>query len=143
MKAKCTANKGNVLPVELFNDKSGYNANTEFQLIIAKGYTIYAITHIKKNVWFLIYDEVATGDYGGIYPKYLPAALFEITDSRLSKYWQGTISKDEYNDDRPVLKIGFKELIEDEYFLGNLWEDSEKEMELFSYYKKAMDNEFI
>jgi hypothetical protein len=143
MKVKCITNKGDVLPLELFDNKSGYSARTEFQLIIEKEYVVYAITHIKKNVWFLVCDEASVGNHREIYPQYLPSTLFEITDSRLSKYWQVGLEKDKYDSNRIVLAFGFKELLENEYFLGNLWEDSETEKNIFLKYKLSMDNEFI
>jgi hypothetical protein len=142
MKVKCIENTGIALPKELIDDNSGYRNDSKFQLIIEKEYVVYAVTHIKKNVWFFICDEAANGKYGGIYPKYLPAAFFEITDTRLSKYWECAMTKDEYDNNRLILTLGFKELLENEYFIGNLWEDSEPEREIFLRYKAIADKEF-
>jgi len=143
MKVKCTANTGFVLPKELLNEESGYDKNTTFQITIGKEYVVYAITHIKKNAWFLICDDSSFGNYGGIYPNYLPAIFFQITDPQLSKFWIVTFASDNYNENENVISIAFPELLEDEYFLGNLWEEAEKEKEIFLKYKNSMDNEFL
>ena len=40
------------------------------------------------------------------------------------------------------LSIGFREIIDYDYFLVDLWEDGEKEKFKFNQYKVLMDSEF-
>lgn len=142
MKVKCIANNGNYLDETLIDKATAYKRDSGFQLIIGKEYTVYAISYIKSYPWFLICDEASHGRNGELYPQFLPSVLFVISDNRISKYWRLAIATDPY-DLKPSVSMGFEELISDEFFLGNLWEDRQKERSIFTKYKLSMDNEFI
>lgn len=57
-------------------------ADTIFPLQVGKDYVIYALTLRRGGVWYYLLDESGVG-----YPVWFPAPLFEVSDSRLSKYW--------------------------------------------------------
>jgi hypothetical protein len=82
MKVRCTSRKGTSLP-ELYLDPSGgYMADTIFPLQVGKNYVVYALTLRRGGVWYYLLDESGVG-----YPVWFPAPLFEVSDSKLSKYW--------------------------------------------------------
>ncbi len=139
MKVKCLYNTGKVLP-EVYRENK-YDTDSEFQLTIGKEYVVYGIVTIKKYNWFLICED----NYDGIYiyyPLYRPCHLFTITDGRISKYWIAKERIDDYDKGEKGIHFGFKELVEEEYFNGNLVEGYKREVEIFQNYKKRIDSEF-
>lgn len=112
-----------------------------FPLIIGKEYIVYAIeyTNKKKINFFLL------GESGIIFPYNYPSEFFEITDNRLSKYWEGYDKNDSFyplkNPIYPNL-ISFKEWRDDEYFEWKMFENTDDANEIFQKYKNLIDNEY-
>ncbi len=139
MKVKCLYNTGKGLP-EVYRENK-YDTNSEFQVTINKEYFVYGITTIKKYNWFLICDDTYDGVYG-YYPLYLPCHLFTIIDGKISKYWIAGEGIDEYDKSERIIRFGFRELIEEKYFNGNLVEGYKREVGIFQNYKRIIDSEF-
>ena len=114
-----------------------YNISSEFNVDIGQISTVYGILTIKKHLWYLVARDEMEG------PMYYPSHLFEIIDGRISKYWFAKEGKDQYDNNTPIIQFGFKELVDDEYFYGELLEDNPVNEEVFKLYKTSMDNEFI
>lgn len=138
MKIECITNQFRDIPSSVYEGLYSFSSETEYvELDVGKQFVVYAITTIKKHVWYLV--EVQ----GLSVPMYYPAHLFKITDGRLSKYWIVKEGQDDYDNKAHIVKIGFKELVEDDFFYGELLEDNPENIEVFKKYKKSMDNEFI
>lgn len=139
MKVKCLFNTGKVLPKDVYKENR-YDEASEFQVTINMEYIVYGITTIKKYNWFLICDDTYDGTYI-YYPLYLPIHLFAIVDNQLSRYWLIKEGIDHYDNNEKILQLGFKELLEDEFFFGNLVEGYKREIKIFQDYKRLMDAE--
>jgi hypothetical protein len=139
MKVKYLFNTGKVLPKDVYKENK-YDEASEFQVTVNKEYIVYGITTIKKYNWFLICDDTYDGTYI-YYPLYLPCQLFTIIDGKISKYWLIKEGVDEYDHGERIIKFGFQELIEEEYFFGNLVEGYKREIKIFQDYKRLIDAE--
>lgn len=136
MIVECISNRMRDIPKFVYDGLEGYNLKTELPIEIGQKSIVYGIITIKKNLWFLI-------DIKGLkYPMYYPSQLFKILDGRISKYWEIKEFIDRDDDNGKGLKFGFKELIDDEYFYGELLEDSQKNIEIFNKYRRIMIEEF-
>lgn len=140
MKVKCIANSGINLPPQLFSHY-GWNKEMEFhEITISKEYVVYAIMFIEDHPFYMICGDDYDGQYVN-YPSLLPSVLFEIIDESKSKFWViETKDKFKVKSGRNT-DVGFRELIKDEYFYGNLVEGYENEVKIFSSIKKMIDDE--
>jgi hypothetical protein len=141
MKIKCIYNTGENIPKDLFS-LYGYSENMIFEKItIGNIYIVYAIFTMKGRIWYLICSDWYDGA-GLNFPEFFSASLFEIIDESPSKYWISTFQNDDYDNSRElVLNTGFPNIINEEYFYGNLLEDKEREVNLFKKYKYLIDME--
>jgi hypothetical protein len=138
MKIKCTDNKGLNIPKDFF-ELTGWSENMIFELLsINKIYNVYAVFTIQNNRCFLICDDLYDGDCFK-YPTFYPASLFEIIDNTPSQYW---ITKENSNHfQKGTNNMGFPNIINEEFFNGNLVEGYEREEEIFDFYKNLIDKE--
>lgn len=102
-------------------------------------YLVYAIEYNKNGFErFCILD-----DSGVIYPNSYPSDLFELIDTRLSKFWENGV---EYSELERVIAfptiISFKEWRENKYFQSEMFENVGNANFIFSTYKTMMDLEF-
>ena len=111
----------------------------KFHLTFGKDYVVYGIEYTKEGyVNFIIVDDTEVN-----YLKTYPSEFFKVKDNRLSKYWIGN-NGDYYpivNINYPSI-ISFKELTQDQYFLGNLLDCENNSQQIFNKYKELIDNEF-
>jgi len=111
-----------------------------FPLTIGKCYVVYAMT-IKDNfIWYYIADD--TFSY---YPVIHSATMFEIVDTRLSKYWE--IGTKHFSDKRLLsccndLFICFEEWNKNPYFYERILERDSNETKVFLQYKTLFDEEY-
>lgn len=105
-------------------------------LLRAKTYTVFAI-HIRNNV--IKYEILVDVDS---YTMTFPSHLFEVLDSRLSRYF--CLGKSLTGDNEESIFISFKEWvgIENRFFYYNLVEGRLREVTLFEHYKRLMELEF-
>lgn len=139
MIVKCIENTGENLPKELLT-YHGWNKEMVFlKVTIGKEYVVYAIMYVENHPFYMICGD----DYDGLYvnyPELVPGVLFEIVDNSKSFYWM--LNSIENKEERISRKnIGFKEIIEDKFFYGNLLEGDEENVKIFSCIKRKIDNE--
>ena len=131
MKVRCLANMGSVLPEIYLDPRVGYTKELRFALTIGKEYTVYALYAWQGQVWYYICD-----DNYMYYPQENPAPLFEVVDSRSSKYWEVEMAKN------GLLTMAFPEWFVDPYFYDKLTDQEEAEVLMFEKRKELMDAEF-
>lgn len=137
MKVSCIKNSLKSIPSNVYEGLQGYSVETEFsELEIGQQFVVYGINTFKKYPWYLIKVE------GLAYPMYYPAHLFKIIDGRLSKHWIVQEGQDDYDNEVQILEIGFKELVENKFFYGELIEDNSANNAIFNKYKALLDVEF-
>ncbi|CAA7194589.1 hypothetical protein [Chryseobacterium potabilaquae] len=110
-----------------------------FPLIIDREYTVYAIEYTKAGrINFFILDES-----GNIYPHNYPSEFFQVTDNRMSKYWDGFIGKENYPVEIifPNL-IAFKEWKNNKYFEEEMMDNIGDANVIFKKYQNLIDNEY-
>ena len=130
MRIRCIANNGEHLPENYIDPARGYTKKVELPLTVGKEYVVYAIRAWQGVVWYYICD-----DNYSYYPIQTPAPLFEVVDSRVSKYWQFML------DANGVLRFAFEQWFTDPYFYDKLTDQEEAEVEIFDKVKELMDAE--
>jgi hypothetical protein len=136
MIVECITNKLHDIPSFVYDGITGYDSKAELPIEIGQQSLVYGIATIKKSPWYLVDVKFLK------YPMYYPSHIFKILDGRISKYW---IIKEFYDDDdngNKGLNISFKELVENEYFYGELLEDNQLNLHVWKKYQKLMKNEF-
>jgi hypothetical protein len=88
MKVRCIANTGNALLESYLKPEFYFTKEVEFFLTIGKEYVVYDLYQSQSNVWYYICDDNYT-----YYPMQNPAPLFEMVDSRVSKYWRFELAR--------------------------------------------------
>ncbi|NER32676.1 MAG: hypothetical protein F6J93_01110 [Oscillatoria sp. SIO1A7] len=130
MKIRCIAKTGADLPERYFLPHLCYKKEMEFQLIVGKEYTVYALYELQGMVWYYICDESYT-----YFPIHNPAPLFEVVDNRISQYWRFKLNAN------GLLEIGFEEWISDRYFYDKVTDMEEPEVSIFEKAKELIDAE--
>jgi len=130
MRIRCIANNGEHLPENYIDPARGYTKKVELPLTVGKEYVVYAIRAWQGVVWYYICD-----DNYSYYPIQTPAPLFEVVDSRVSKYWRVMPYPN------GVLRIAFEQWFTDPYFYDKLTDQEEAEVEIFDQVKELMDAE--
>lgn len=140
MKVMCIKNLATDLPKEINPDlvlgKADSSRERRFPLLIGKEYTVFGITIRMNCAWYYVCDEDFT-----YYPVWSPAALFEITDGRLSRYWRVGYHTWSGTGNQPYFIISFPEWVNDQYFYDKLTDREQKEIDVFEKYRKLIENE--
>lgn len=141
MKIKCISNNSNVLPKDLspYETRKESNENRiNDSLKVGKEYVVYGIYISDGYLWYFICDESYF-----YFPRSHPSMYFEVSDSRMSRFWIFGLEEDEYKE-RMVPILSFPEWVNDRYFYGELVEDgpNDPNTEIFDKYKELMDFEF-
>jgi hypothetical protein len=135
MRVICIKNKFKDIPTQVYEGLYGFTCNSSIPIDIGHISIVYAMRTINRNIWFLVFSKDL------IYPRYYPNHFFEIIDPKLSMYWTSKMILDEYDDNNRGIIIGFKEIIENEFFLGELFEDDPIVTKTFDKYKNLMEKE--
>ena len=137
MHIKCEYNRVIDLPKKMIESpRLGFKESMKFDIILEKFYIVYAVGVFEEFPWFCINDEVHDR-----IPYWIPAALFNVEDSRLSRFWRANI--DYANKKKKfTLIVSIPEWAHEEYFYGNMIEYDGRELDIFLSYKKKMDLEF-
>lgn len=130
MQVRCIANTGNALPESYLKSDFYFTKEVEFPLTLGKEYVVYALYQSQGNVWYYICDDNYT-----YYPMQNPAPLFEVVDSRVSKYWRFELAPN------GRLEMAFEQWFTDPYFYDKLTDQEEAEVEIFEKVKELMDAE--
>jgi hypothetical protein len=134
MKLLCIANRGEALPQQYLDERIPRGPESEFFVTVGKTYVVYGVEFARNQVWYYIDDENHHW-----YPIRKPAPLFQIADSRLSKYWTLRVSEGKYGS---VAWLFFQEFISDALFYDRLTDRLEAEVRVFKERKRQMDEEF-
>lgn len=131
MIVECIDNSGISLP-DILLSHQGWSRSMIFeQVTVGKSYIVYAIIHVKNIPCYMVCSDYFDGQYI-TYPSLLPNSLFKTIQNLQSKFWQlNQDSKD----------LGFKDMLYDKYFYGNLVEGYEKEVQIFASIKSKIDLE--
>lgn len=130
MKIRCIANTGASLPDEYIEPAIGYTKQIQFSLTVGSEYVVYAFREWRGTIWYYICD-----DNYSYYPMQNPAPLFEVVDSRVSRYWRFELSPN------GVLIIAFEQWFTDPFFYDKLTDQEEVEVGIFDRVKELMDAE--
>ena len=103
-------------------------------LTIGKEYTVYGMVFRDNSPWYYLCSE----DYDE-YPTPFPSECFDITDKRLSSYWN--LLTREIGNGKIQSSLVIPEWAEDPYFYELLLDGDIDTVELFNRYKKLLDQE--
>jgi hypothetical protein len=138
MKIKCITNKVSAIPNEILKN---YIIQTEtFSVNPGKEYIVYAVRIYLGYIWYYICDEDET-----FYPIWNPGMLFEVTDSRLSRYWIfGLRQADQDENVKKVPFLSFPEWVNDVNFYSDLIDgySDDPNAIIFRKYKEEMYLEY-
>ncbi len=81
MKVRCIADRASELPSEI-RDRAKLDDDYTFRISVGKSYAVYAVSVFREVLWYCICDDGYVH-----FPVWTPAGLFEVQDSRLSRYW--------------------------------------------------------
>lgn len=127
-----------VIPIalELTDEQKAYlNSKTKsvYQLTLAKEYIVYAIYFVPDSVTDLT-TYLVLDDFNKLIP--VPACLFDVADSRSSRYWHAN-----YDRDRFSLSLEPKEFIADPYLSEHVLDRDPQAWEVFLDVMDRMSNE--
>ena len=133
MKIKCISNK---MSSHLNDSKKASFSVEKLDIEEGKEYTIYALSVFEGSTWYCICDE-----FYSFYPEWYSSFLFEVTDNRLSRFWNVGFHE-ENNKILPFL--GFSEWAKNPYLYGELFDGNSNHPQaiVFRKYKELMDLEF-
>jgi hypothetical protein len=136
MRVKCISKEGRTLPYLYLDPEGGYAPDSLFELTRDREYVVYALTVRRGAVWYYVLDES-----GVPYPTWHPAALFEITDPRTSRYWTVGIADQGLQDGSAV--VAFAQWANDPLdFYGKLTDGDAEASATFAKIGTLMDREF-
>lgn len=113
----------------------GLTEETHFDLKLGKEYVVYGLTVFLGHVWYYIADESYSS-----FPVWNPAALFEVTDGSISRYWIAGFQPGGAKAD-PSLLMAFAEWVNDPTFYTRLTDGDQQATAIFGEYKKRLDIE--
>lgn len=139
MKVKCKINNVNHFEDEFLRGrllKYKDEDSGEVYLTVGKIYTVYALMFINNYPLYLICSE-----YDDECPYSYDPAFFDVVDKRLSSYWELSFSEcEKYGCSTSIV---FDEWAKDPMFYEELIDGLTERIQIFSHYKKLMDEEFI
>jgi hypothetical protein len=109
---------------EIISLKTSLPQTIEYDITVGKTYFVYGILHSNNKIFYLICEDSFDGKWIN-YPMYLLKELFTIIDGTLLDEWE--ICE---NIEGEIL-IGFPEIIHNQYFIGNITESNEHEVNIF------------
>ena len=135
MVVTCIANKGTALPESYLVPDAGFRHDTTFDLTVGREYIVYAMTLFHGHMWYYICDDMYT-----YYPIWNPAALFEVTDSRLPSNWRYS-SFPSRNDAGEIVLFAPERWAHDPYYYDQLTDGVREYVENFRALKAVIDQE--
>jgi hypothetical protein len=139
MKVRNIYNKLSDIPINYVNSTQ---ENETYDFTPGNEYVVYGITLKDGYVWYYICDDFNQG-LEDSYPIIVLSFLFEVTDHRLSRYWQFNVfSENSANIEEWRYRWTFLEWSKEIYFYYNLMEFEKREQDIFLKWKKLIDLEF-
>ncbi len=133
MRVLCIANIGAYLPKSY--TESGYYEEYKFPVLVGKSYVVYAMNLWAGKIRYLIVGESHQ------IPSWIPSELFEMVDSKLSRYWHYDVNPDDSKNTIDTV-WGYKELTDNSTHFDKLVDWDKAALEIFNQYKELMDLEF-
>lgn len=135
MKIKCIAK---TIKPQNHNEKIvEWAKKSELEITEGKIYVVLAISKYLDTIFYYI-----LGDESENYPLAFPSELFEIINSKISKYWDTNLKRIISLDDIEIENnniISFKDWsVDKDLFYENLLEEKEHEMAVFNAYRDKM-----
>lgn len=137
MKVVCKINNLNSLSDEGILDrlrKYIFMPDGEIDLDIGHEYTVYGVVFWDNSPWYYLCTE----DYDE-YPKPFAAEFFDVSDHRLSSYWNLVSSNQE--DGKVLSSLVFDEWAKDPTFYERLIDDDPEVLQSFRKYRHLIDQE--
>lgn len=113
MRVICVSESGDALPASALDSAMGIRRDDTFDVSVGEEYTVYAITILKGHCWYFVFDRTSAD-----YPKWNPAALFEVSDPSLPASWVFGYIRVPGREEYPV--ISFPEWALDGHFYERL-----------------------
>lgn len=135
MKVRCISNARTAVP-ENYRDLhvGGKDFLPDLHITVGKDYVVYALALQKHaQVWYYISD-----DDEHPYPLHYPAPMFQVIDSRFSRYWRFAFTPQHLDH---VALCAFEDWVLDPYFYDRLTDVEEKEVSKFKIMKTLIDSE--
>lgn len=126
MIVRCATKSADVLPTFAYNSKLGVNAETEFAVTPGRAYFVFGVTLLLGIAWYYVLD-----DNGHIWPTWVPAPLFDITDGKIPGSWVVGYFRFSRDDQYPLLS--FPEWASDHNFYERLVEREPEAVRIFSF----------
>jgi hypothetical protein len=132
MKARCVAFRASELPSEV-RERAKLEDDYAFSVSVGKTYIVYAVSVFRDVLWYCICDDGYVH-----FPAWTPAGLFEIADSRISRYWAFAA----INDRDITCTFAYPEWVRDETdYYDELLENMDPAVKIWNKYKKLIEEE--
>jgi hypothetical protein len=132
----CISNRGEDIPEDGREPRAGISSDTVFPVTVGKEYVVYGWTVWRGYPWYYLAD-----DNHSYYPVWHPAALFEVVDGRLSRYWVYGYHRAVSSYDRDAPVVAFREWAEDPVFYDRLTDGDAQAVATFRRYQALMEQE--
>jgi len=128
MRAICKHTNGNDLTLDQL--PSGFNKETQTNLIMQKEYLVMGILTFEQHLYYLV-DEDSM-------PYWFPCILFEVSDSKINSNWHFKILNDS---ESPLIEsiVGYFELCFLEGHNDRLMERNSEDLQIYFKQKKAIE----
>lgn len=133
MRVTCKTNLCAQLPESY--QKQGYSSEYKFPIVVGQSYIVYGMILSMSHIEYLVLGN------SDPFPEWMPAELFEITDSKLSRHWYCGANFDGL-DNTIDFVWGYKELADHSPHFDLLVDRDGAELEIFTLRRGAMDLEF-
>jgi hypothetical protein len=134
MKVLCIANRGSAVPAQYFDPRTPGGPQSEFSVTPRRIYLVYALRFLSSQVWYYIDDDSHVW-----YPTRMPAPLFKVVDSRMSKHWGIRVSEGKRGSN---VLLAFEEWLSVAEFYDRLTDREDQEVRTYKQRKREMDEEF-
>lgn len=134
MKVSCKYNSLKMVKdieiIQRLSQRINLSDNDDLGIDIGKEYVVYGVVFWDNSPWFYICE-----DEEDTYPTPFPAEFFDIKNNRFPADWQLSFR---CTDGIPESELVFSEWASDPMFYEKLVDGCEKELVVFSKYKKLL-----
>lgn len=132
MRVICKGNTKSDLPKYYETD---YSKEYDFPITIGKSYLVHGLISWEGKIKYLIVGETIE------YLLWVPSELFDVEDSKISRYWHYSINIYPHSN-LPHVIFGYDELANDLSHYSGLIDGDTTALSILSQYKAKMDLEF-
>lgn len=132
MKVRCVAYRASELASKI-RERAKIREDYAFPVSVGKAYIVYAVSVFRHTLWYCICDDGYVH-----FSCWTPAGLFEIEDSRISKYWVFAA----INDEDITCTLAYPQWAKDETdHYDRLAENMDPAIIIWEKYKKLIEEE--